>query len=190
MNTETLWERPEVDPDLIETRHFPKLNRQSFAIDDTTAEAVCAVLEDLIEVARDGEEGFSHAAHYVTDRPLRDEFNQYSRERAQIVSELQRLERNYGKGDVDYSGSVMGAFHRAWMNIRTVVGSRNDQAILEEAERGEDAAVESFQKALKHEPPLPATVQSHLRALANKIQRAHDRVRDLRESNRYASKAA
>jgi hypothetical protein len=48
------------------------------------------------------------------------------------------------------------------------VGSRNDQAILDEAERGEDAAVEAYRNAL-----------------ANKVQRAHDRIRALRDSGRY-----
>ena len=175
-----------------EPRELDPFNPHRSLSSDTTADSddVCDVLDDLIEITRDGEEGFSHAAQYVTDRALRDEFNQFSRERAQIVSELQRMQRNYGKRDVDYSGSVMGAFHRAWMDIRSVVTKREDQAILDEAERGEDAAVESYQKALTHEPPLPASVHSTVQALANKIQRAHDRVRSLRDSGRYQAKVS
>src|SRR3569832_1053048 len=95
------------DPDMEETREISPAER-NFSADasmNATADAddVCAILADLIEITRDGEEGFSHGAQYVNDRALRDEFNQFSRERAQIVSELQRLERNYGKRDVDYS---------------------------------------------------------------------------------------
>jgi uncharacterized protein (TIGR02284 family) len=182
----------ERDPDLEETRRLPTFGRsQHFAAEPTAdADSVCTVLEDLIEITRDGEEGFSHAAQYADDRALRDEFNQFSRERAQIVSELQRLERNFGRRDVDYSGSVMGAFHRAWMDIRTIVTQRDDQAILEEAERGEDAALEAYKKALNRKPPLPVSVHSLIQALANKIQRAHDRVRSLRDSGRYNRKVS
>jgi uncharacterized protein (TIGR02284 family) len=98
------------------------------------------------------------------------------------------MERNYGRRDVDYSGSVMGAFHRAWMDIRTIVTQRDDQAILEEAERGEDAALAAYRKAMDHKPPLPISVHSLIHALAGKIQRAHDRVRSLRDSGRYNRK--
>jgi len=187
MNVETLERR---NPDLEETRRIPAFGRPpNFPAEDSAdPETVCSVLENLIEITRDGEEGFSHAAQYSNDRALRDEFNQFSRERAQIVSELQRLERNFGRRDVDYSGSVMGAFHRAWMDIRSIVAQRDDQAILEEAERGEDAALEAYKKALNRRPPLPVSVHSLIQALANKIQRAHDRVRSLRDSGRYHRK--
>ncbi|MDZ4289332.1 MAG: hypothetical protein U0984_15305, partial [Prosthecobacter sp.] len=73
MNVDTLGRPPVTDPDQEETHRMPFLNRQNFAIDETDAEAVCAVLEDLIEITRDGEEGYSHAAQYATDRALRDE---------------------------------------------------------------------------------------------------------------------
>lgn len=198
MNSDTLARdrRFGTDPDMEETRRLSAFER-SFSTSYSTpstqptadADEVCEVLGDLIEITRDGEEGFSHGALYVNDRALRDEFNQFSRERAQIVSELQRMERNYGKRDIDYSGSVSGAFHRAWMDIRSVVTERDDQAILEEAERGEDAAMETYRKALAHEPPLPPTVLSIIQALAGKIQRAHDRVRSLCDSGRYAARA-
>jgi uncharacterized protein (TIGR02284 family) len=184
MNTPSLQR----DPAMEETRKIPTLqNRMRFSAEETAdADTVCHVLEDLIEITRDGEEGFSHAAQYANDRALRDEFHQFSRERGQIVADLQRLERSFGKRDVDYSGSVIGAFHRAWMDIRSVVMHREDQAILEEAERGEDAALEAYAKALNHQPSLPASAWSVIQALANKIQKAHDRVKALRDSGRYS----
>jgi uncharacterized protein (TIGR02284 family) len=192
MNIDTLARdlREGGNPDMEETRQLTPAQRNPAFGANADADEVCDVLNDLIEITRDGEEGFSHGAQYINDRALRDEFNQFSRERAQFVSELQRLERNYGKRDVDYNGSISGAFHRAWMDIRTIVTERDDQAILEEAERGEDAAVETYRKALSHEPPLPASVHAIVQVLANKIQRSHDRVRSLRDSGRYARKTA
>jgi uncharacterized protein (TIGR02284 family) len=51
--------------------------------------------------------------------------------------------------------------------------------MLEECERGEDAAVARYRKALKSE--LPPAVRTLVERQAEGAQRNHDQIRDLRD---------
>src|SRR5215813_3167800 len=111
-------------------------------------EELLECLNDLIQTCRDGEKGFQTAAEHVSDPDLKKLFNQYSVQRAQFASELQSEVRQLG-GSPTTTGSVSGAFHRGWINIKSVVNGGSDDAILAECERGEDDAVENYQRVLK-----------------------------------------
>ncbi len=152
------------------------------------ADEICQVIQNLIEITCDGEEGYTHAATHVHDRGLREEFIKFARERKSIGSELKSLLLNYGNQIAEDRSSLGAALHRAWINIRTVVTEQDDQAILEEAERGEDAAVAAYKAGSEH-PALPAAIDAAIRALMEKVQRAHDRVKSLRDSGLYGRSA-
>ena len=98
-----------------------------------------SVLNNLIETTKDGEKGFKTAAEGLTAPDIKHRFLQYSRERAQMTTELQAEVRRLG-GDPERSGSMAGALHRGWLDIKSVVTGKDDHAILAEAERGEDVA--------------------------------------------------
>jgi uncharacterized protein (TIGR02284 family) len=150
---------------------------------------VLSILQNLIETARDGEEGFQLAAKHTESAELKAVFTRLGTARSVAVAELQQLEHQHGKVEADHSGSVTGGLHRAWINLRTVVASRNDQAILEEAERGEDAAVEAWRSALHPEgAPLPRSVTTVLEPQLSRILASHHEVRAARDSGRFNQK--
>ena len=154
----------------------------------TDSSEVIDVLSTLIEYARDGQEGFKHAAEHANSPELREFFMDCSNQRAQFVTELQSLQSLQGEDSPDNDGSMTGALHRAWIDIRSVVTQRDDQATLEEAERGEDAAVSAYREALEEaDPPLPENVASVIRSQAALVKQTHDRVRELRDSGRFAT---
>ena len=74
------------------------------------------------------------------------------------------------------TGSVSAAFHRGWMNIKSIVMGGSDDAIVAECERGEDAAVENYQRVLKLN--LPPNVLPVVKHQFTEIKRSHDRIRD------------
>ena len=155
-------------------------------IDKPIRDEILSTLESLIEINRDGQEGFRLAAENAKASDLKAVFGQYSTERAVMIGELQTLERQHGKPDVDDGGTVIGSLHRAWINLRSVIALKNDQAILEEAERGEDAALDAYREALKPaSPPFPRSITSVLEPHLSKVQAAHDDVRERRDSGRY-----
>ncbi|MDB6071688.1 MAG: hypothetical protein JWL81_2859 [Verrucomicrobiales bacterium] len=160
------------------------------SIDPTTQQDVLATLDNLIEITRDGQEGFTQSAEHAKDGELKALFRKFATERAAMVTELQNLQRQHGATDIENDGTVTGTLHRAWINLRSVVTTHDDQAILEEAERGEDAAVAAHRDALQNSvPPLPRSVTSVLERHLASVQAAHDEVRDRRDSGTYENKA-
>ncbi len=137
-----------------------------------------SVLNNLVETCKDGEQGFKEAAEGVKNPALKVKFLQYSRERAQMSSELQAEVRRLG-GDPEKSGSMSASLHRGWLGIKSAVTGQDDHAILAEAERGEDVAKSAYEHALKE--TLPASAQTLVQQQAAKVRQAHDDVRDLRD---------
>ena len=137
-----------------------------------------SVLNNLIETTRDGEKGFKTAAEGLTAPDIKHRFLQYSAERAQMTRELQAEVRRLG-GDPELSGSVAGAMHRGWLDIKSAVTGKDDHAILAEAERGEDVAKNAYESALNES--LPALTETLVLQQAAKVRQAHDDVRNLRE---------
>ncbi|MEO8647557.1 MAG: PA2169 family four-helix-bundle protein, partial [Acidobacteriota bacterium] len=93
--------------------------------------------------------------------------------------ELQSLVRSLG-GDPENTGSTLGALHRGWINIKSAVTGKDDEAILNECERGEDAAKAAYKDALTK--GLPANVSEVVGTQQSSIISAHDRVKALRDS--------
>ena len=142
-----------------------------------------SVLNSLIETCKDGEQGFKTAADGLQNPELKTKFLAYSRERAQMSSELQAEVRRLG-GDPEHSGSMSGSLHRGWIDIKSAVTGRDDAAILAEAERGEDVAKSAFEGALKEK--LPASALSLVQQQLPKVFAAHNEVRNLRDHEKVA----
>ena len=144
---------------------------------EMSQEAV-STLNDLIETLKDGKNGFETAASDVKDANVKAIFTQFAQQRSQLASELQSEVRKLG-GDPEKSGSVSATMHRGWINIKSALGG-GEKSILNEAERGEDVAVRSYEKALQQN--LPGDLSSVVRRQYDQVKQAHDRVRDLRDS--------
>lgn len=140
-----------------------------------------SVLNNLIETCKDGEKGFKEAAEGLKSPDLTARFLDYSRQRGTMANELQALVRKLG-GDPEKSGSMSGAIHRGWLDIKSAVSGKDDHAILAEAERGEDVAKSAYENALKES--LPPEAQNVVQQQSVKVRQAHDDVRSLRDSRR------
>ncbi|ATC63992.1 aldehyde dehydrogenase [Nibricoccus aquaticus] len=143
------------------------------------------LLNTLIETCKDGCEGFKTAAADSKDSELQAVFHRYSAQRSDFARELRALVGTLG-GDPDKHGSVTGALHRGWINIKAAVSSNEPHAVLAEAERGEDAAVSAYRNASEqiYDPAARDLVSRQF----NAVKAAHDQIRDLRDSPRYAKK--
>lgn len=148
---------------------------------------VISTLNNLIETNKDGQEGFKQSAEGVSDSSIKSLFYELGQQRSQFAGELQNLVRELG-GDPENSGSTTGALHRGWINIKSAVTGQDSGAILNEAERGEDAAKKAYKDAL--EQNLPANVTSIVQSQYAQVQAAHDKVRDLRDSVNNSTSAA
>lgn len=148
------------------------------------ADKTISILNDLIETSKDGDRGFTKSAADTRNPELKSVFTEGASRCREAVRELQALVRAQG-GDPDKTGSVSGALHRGWISLREAVTSRDDEAILEECERGEDYAKAQYRKALEHE--LPSSVREVIDRQYRGVIVNHDRVRALRD--RYHASA-
>src|SRR5687767_5415643 len=146
-----------------------------------TNESVISTLNNLIETCKVGQEGFKDAAEGVENSELKSLFYEYSQQRSEFVGVLQGLVRSLG-GDPETSGSVTGAMHRGWINIKSAVTGRDEGSILNECERGEDYAKEAYADAAKLN--LPANVADIIRQQAQSVLAAHNRIRELRNTEK------
>ena len=143
-----------------------------------TNDTTISTLNDLIQTCKDGELGFKTAAEGLQAPDVKAKFLEYSRQRAEMVRELQAEVRNLG-GDPEKAGSVSASLHRGWIDIKSAVTGKNDHAVIAEAERGEDVAKAAYENALKGD--LAASARTLVQMQAAKVRQAHDHVRDLRD---------
>ncbi len=143
---------------------------------------VVDVLNDLLENSRDGEYGFRTCAEEVDSPTLRQLFNDRSAQCRVAADELVALITSYG-GKPDEGGTATGAMHRGWVHVKGAVGANSEESMLEECERGEDAAVARYRKALKEEG-LPTDVRNLIERQAQGAQRNHDQIKMLRDEAR------
>lgn len=149
-----------------------------------TNDEVVSTLNTLIETCKDGQQGFKDAAEGVERSDLKSFFYEMGQQRSQFAGELQSLVREFG-GDPENSGSIAGAIHRGWINIKAAVTGKDETAILSEAERGEDVAKNAYKDAL--EQTLPANVLQTVQNQYMAVQSSHDQVKALRDSFRAAA---
>ncbi|WP_050463843.1 PA2169 family four-helix-bundle protein [Herbaspirillum autotrophicum] len=139
-----------------------------------------STLNDLIQISRDGEEGFRTCAEDASERKAyyASMFLDRSRDCARTVQELQDLVRALG-GEPATHSSVTGTLHRQWVNLKSALTGKDDESILNECERGEDAAVQAYRKALAQD--LPNDVRLIVERQYQGVIANHDRVKALRD---------
>jgi uncharacterized protein (TIGR02284 family) len=141
---------------------------------------IVSIIDDLIETLKDGQEGFKQAAEGVKDPQLKSLFHEYSRQRARFATELQNQAQTLGQSEPKTSSSAAGALHRAWINLKSAVTKGDDHAILAECERGEDSAVQEYQKAIGN--GLSAPVRDIVSQQYGEIKKTHDHIKVLRDT--------
>jgi len=139
---------------------------------------VIAILLDLIQTCRDGQECFQNAAENISNSEFRRLFSIFAQQRAQFVTELQAEVHRLG-GDPSNIANLAGPLHRTWMNLKSAV-PRDEASAIAECQREEEAAVNDYQEALKAD--LPLDVQYVVKRQYMDIKDAYDRIRILQRA--------
>jgi uncharacterized protein (TIGR02284 family) len=140
------------------------------------------VLNHLIETCRDAERGFLTASGHVENPKLKALFEQMASQRARIAGDLAPHAQRLG-GDPPADGTAGAALHRGWIDIKSRLRRHDDNAILDEVERGDSITLHAFQDAL--EGMLPPDSREVIERLYGELREAHaaiasvDRVRQV-----------
>ena len=107
-------------------------------------------------------------------------------QRATFAQELEPHLASAGEEHADeQGGTVSGAVHRTWIDLKAALTKQDEHAILAEVERGEDSAKEAYTNALK-ETDLAADVRAVVAQQSAEILQAHNKVRALRDATKTA----
>jgi uncharacterized protein (TIGR02284 family) len=139
------------------------------------------VLLDVIETLQDGQKGFADIGEHLKDETLKRYFLAESLKRANFRAELENELHRAGMADVNEAGSVSGALHRTWADLKSNLGG-GDHALLESAEQGEDVAKKTYKDALEQDLPFPvrtllATQQAHILTSHDYVKRHRDEMK-------------
>ena len=142
---------------------------------------VSSKLNSLLEKNYDAERGYKLAAEKVKREDLKQFFVQRAQERYEFGHELKSEIRNFGENP-DKGSSLAGDAHRSWMNLKASLSSDKDESVLEEAIRGEKAAVEEYEDILK-ESEIPASTGNILMKQKNAIVASLNEVKTLEKQS-------
>lgn len=135
-------------------------------------------LNHLVEVCRNGESGFHRAALAVQDAHLRGVLAEYASQREQFAAQLRYQVSRLGGRPQD-RGTVAGAVHRRWMDMRSAVSGDSARAVIRECERGERFALASYKLAL--EQGLEGEVANLVREQQAQIELAYRHLQQLQK---------
>jgi uncharacterized protein (TIGR02284 family) len=136
------------------------------------------VLDHLVGLCRDEEQTLRFAAEHVANQKVRALLGELADERARFANELLPHARRLGGGSAEIAeGTWKGAFHHRWLRMKDGLVGHSDGAMVQEAERSEQATVASFEEALGG--MLPPTVRDLIESQYDLARAGRDRLRTL-----------
>ncbi len=134
-------------------------------------------LNELLEKNYDAEAGYKNAAEKVENSALKNYLLSRAQDRYDFGHELKAELKTFGQ-DPEKGTSLAGDAHRLWMDLKTALTSDKDEAVLEEAIRGERAALDEYDEILK-EKSLPSSTKSIITAQRNSVKNALNEAKAL-----------
>ena len=137
------------------------------------------VLNALIETTLDSADGYREAAGETGDRRFKTLFEQRSFERQGVAGDLKGAVLTLG-GEPEDDGSVLAKAHRAFLDVKHAL-LRDEQAVVNSVENGEDFIKARFEKALDDSDVSDSTRETIRRAYSQ-VKAGHDQMSALKHS--------
>ena len=139
-----------------------------------------ATLNSLIKTTLDSVKGFEDAAAHSDSGRFGSFFSEMAQQRRQVVTRLQEEVRRLG-GDPEDDSSFAAAAHRTFMDLKNAIMGQDDEAIIQEVERGEDYLKEKYDAALE-EPSLSPDVKAVILEAYGSVREGHDKASQWKHS--------
>ncbi len=137
------------------------------------------VLNTLITINNDRIEGYETASKETEDQALKTLFAQFSSTSQKCNHELKNEVSKLG-GTSAEGTKASGKFFRVWMDVKAALTGKDNKAILNSCEYGEDVAKETYAKALEnHAENLSAEQQTMIKAQHTLLVADHDKVKSM-----------
>jgi len=136
------------------------------------------ILNTLIATTIDSITGYEDSAANIESDRLRDIFRQRANERQQVVEELRLEVRRLG-GNPEDDGSFMGKAHQRFEDLKAAITGRDEKAIINEVERGEDYLKAKFETALDSDD-LTGDSRAVVERAYQSVRAGHDQISQLK----------
>ncbi len=138
-------------------------------------------IRHLIAVLKDGERGFIDIGEHIQNTEQRSYFMEEARVRGGYATELERAVNRTTDGSLDESGTVAGALHRTWGDVKARLGG-GDKTLLETAELGEQVAEKAYKAALDDQA-VSDTIRALIAQQYEHVQRSHELMKNFTASH-------
>ena len=135
-------------------------------------------LNTLITTLIDSINGYEDAAANSEGGRFQQLFRERASERRQVVEDLRAEVRRLG-GNPEDDGSIMGKTHQRFLDLKAAVTGRDDKAIINEVERGEDYLKEKFEAALESDQ-LTGESRAAVERAYQSVRSGHDQMSQLK----------
>lgn len=105
-------------------------------------------IKQLIDKNEDSIKGFEKAAENTKEKDIKSYFEKRAEQRKLFVKTLHNATPALKTGDKEIDGTIKGSLHRSWMDMKTFFSGDNDEAMLEEAIRGDKSAIEEYNEIM------------------------------------------
>ena len=137
---------------------------------------VAKKLNNLLEKNYDAEKGYKDAAERIENPTMKDFLQKQAQKRYDFGHEIKAEIKNYGQ-EPDKGGSAAGTIHRAWMDLKAAVASSSEEQVMEEVQRGEQAAIDEYNEVIS-ETSLPPSVKTILNNQKSQIVEAQQSAKN------------
>jgi uncharacterized protein (TIGR02284 family) len=137
-----------------------------------------STLNTLIATTIDSITGYENSAENIDSDRLRQIFRERADQRQQIVEDLRSQVRRLG-GDPEEGGSIMGKTHQRFEDLKAAITGRDEKAIVNEVERGEDYLKGKYETALK-DGDLTGEARECVERAYQTVREGHDQISQLK----------
>ena len=139
-----------------------------------------STLNGLIATTLDSVDGYTEAAKDSENSRFTPLFTSRAAERRQVVANLQQQVRSLG-GDPEDDGTILAGAHRMFLNLKATLTGKDDKAIINEVEAGEDHIKAKFEDAMKDGELSPTALAAITEAFGS-VREGHDQMSALKHS--------
>jgi len=137
-----------------------------------------STLNTLIATTIDSINGYEDSAQNIDNERFREIFRQRASERQEVVEQL-RAEVRRLDGNPEDDGSFLGKTHQRFEDLKAAITGRDEKAIINEVERGEDYLKEKWQAALQS-GDLNGETHDLVERCYQSIKSGHDQMSQLK----------
>lgn len=135
-------------------------------------------LNTLTTTVIDSVNGYRDAAENSESGRFQEMFRTNADERSRVAEDLRAEVRRLG-GEPETEQSTLGSLHQRWVDLKAAITGRDEKAIINEVERGEDYLKEKFEKALNSDH-LSGDSRAAVERAFQSVRKGHDQVASIK----------